>query len=255
MFDTETAQLLQSAPAIPGFDPRALPRLLAGRYVDAVTARLSGKHAGEDRQDGEGEQWSLKRIADAYEIVTSTHPGGKGPPSSAFVVGMARQIAATASTDEAINDRLEPLFSRDRIDPAIIAALLFMIAESYADARYAAKAIEKAIKLERAEQPVVAAVLAAHIRDLASGNLEEILERAAERDAPKFTSPDLEMRAVDVLYETLVAGVVMLAAEILGREVPRVIPKRFDTAVAPRGCGKEVSNPPFARCHFDSGKE
>ena len=42
MFDAATAQLLRSAPSVPGLDPEDIPALLTSHYANLVSARLRG---------------------------------------------------------------------------------------------------------------------------------------------------------------------------------------------------------------------
>ena len=42
MFDAATAQLLRSAPAVPGLNPQDIPALLTRHYANLVSARLRG---------------------------------------------------------------------------------------------------------------------------------------------------------------------------------------------------------------------
>jgi hypothetical protein len=74
MFDAATAQLLRSAPGVPGLNPENIPALLTRHYANLVSARLRGS-AGEEARDTEAE-WPLERIADTYELITSINTDG-----------------------------------------------------------------------------------------------------------------------------------------------------------------------------------
>ena len=67
MFDAATSALLRSAPAVPGLDPNDIPQLITEHYAALVSARLRGTSDGKPAD----EHWTLERIADTYEIITS----------------------------------------------------------------------------------------------------------------------------------------------------------------------------------------
>ena len=136
MFDPDTAAMLKTAPPVPGLDPESLPQRLTEHYAALVARRLRTEETAEEA-DG-GDAWSLGRIADTYELITSIHDDEQVRRASAFVAGTAQQILAQAhaATAEAA-PRL--LLSRDHVDPGLAAALLFLAAEQYADAHEAAQ--------------------------------------------------------------------------------------------------------------------
>jgi hypothetical protein len=76
MFDAATAQLLRSAPSVPGLNPADIPALLTSHYANLVSARLRG--ATEEGAASTDEGWTLDRIADTYELITSIHPAFSG---------------------------------------------------------------------------------------------------------------------------------------------------------------------------------
>lgn len=142
MFDPVTAEIMRSAPALPGLNPAELPQLLTAQYAELVARRLRRVEGAEDAAvDGavDGE-WPLARIADAYEIVVSVRRDADYRRAAAFVAGTAHQILAQdlAQTDAAGS---VAIMDRDRIHPAIAAAVLFLVAEQYADAHEAARSI------------------------------------------------------------------------------------------------------------------
>ena len=82
MFDAATAQLLRSAPAVPGLNPQDIPALLTRHYANLVSARLRGAVDGPGEA---GEAWPPERIADTYELIASLHTDGALRRASAFV--------------------------------------------------------------------------------------------------------------------------------------------------------------------------
>lgn len=220
MFDAATAALLRSAPAVPGLNPNDIPALLTMHYANLVSARLRG--VSEDPGEGEA-PWSLERIADTYEIITSLQPGSEMRRASAFVAGTAQQILARRSLAAEPVYSLLPAIDRDQVDPAIAAAVLFLAAEQYADANEAASLI----RTEREGQHYEATILAEHVADLARGRLNGIVERGG-RWRRRRRYADMEEQALVALLETLATGIEILASHFLNMPVPDAAAGRFD---------------------------
>lgn len=222
MFDAATANLLRSAPELPGLDPETLPAVLTTHYAQLASIRLRG--SGGDEED-EASPWSLERIADTYELVVSLRPEGSERAAAAFVAGTARQILARRQAVINSEDDLPPNIDRDRLDPSLAAAIMFLASEQYADANEAAAHI----RAGRPNQTYEATILSEHISDLSQGRLTSILERAARWRRP-FTHIDLEARALAALLEALSAGIEVLAAQMLHVAIPEPTGFRFDTS-------------------------
>jgi hypothetical protein len=233
MFDPITAALLRTAPALPELNPATLPQMLTARYAELVarrlrrieTAEVVEPSAGEGEPSGEERPWPLTRIADAYELVASIHDDPDIRRAAAFVAGTAQQILAQESA-AASDASVAPILDRDRVDPALAASILFLAAEQYADANEAAQRI----RITDGQQDYVATLLAEDIRDLAVGNLGGIIERARGRPEHFTSRGGLEDRGTTALFESLIAGIELLAAEILGEDVPANAAGRFDGA-------------------------
>ena len=220
MFDATTAALLRSAPAMPGLDPGNIPALLTAQYANLAAARLRGDDEGLDDLV---EAWSLERLADTYEILTSLTTDDAVRRPAAFVAGTAQQILARRQA--AIPDQRPPNIDRDRVDPSIAAAVLFLSAEQYADANEASLAIRPNVGGQLYE----AEILSEDIADLARGRLNEILARSARwRRRNRYF--DLDERALAALLEALITGVELLAANLLHEPLPEGIAGRFDSA-------------------------
>jgi superfamily II DNA/RNA helicase len=224
MFDAATAQLLRSAPPVPGLDPQNIPALLTRHYANLVSARLSG--TGGTASDGEG-GWTLERISDTYELVTSLQTEGSVRKAAAFVAGTAQQILARRQAASPAGPAVVANVDRDRVDPTIAAALLFLAAEQYADANEAAAQILP----RRDGQSYEATILSENVADLARGQLDRIYERASRWRARR-REVGLEEQALAALLEALIVGLEMLAARFLGLPTPQPAIGRFDTARA-----------------------
>ena len=209
MFDAITSQLLQSAPSLPGLDSGQLPQLLTRHYAELVSARLKGDM---DNVLPEG-QWSLERIADAYEIIASIEEEPALRRAAAFVAGTAQQIISRR-LDEPDDDNILLPIDRDGVNASAAAAILFLVAEQYADANEASFAIPA----DRGPREIKA--LGKHIKDLARGHLNSILQRANRWRQQEPTRGSIQMRALRLLVATISEGIELLAADIMSAEVP-----------------------------------
>lgn len=220
MFDAATASLLRSAPELPGLDPNELPAILTTHYAELASMRLRG----DDDKTVEEDDWSLERIADTYELVVSLEPEAPARAAAAFVAGTAQQILSRRQLSTSAEDDLPPNIDRDRLDPSLASAILFLASEQYADANEAAGSINTG----RTGQIYEATVLSEHISDLAKGRLTQILERAARWRRP-IAYIDWDVRALAALLEALSTGIEILAAQMLRMPVPEETGLRFET--------------------------
>lgn len=224
MYDSDSAAILSSAPALPGFDPSSLPSALTRLYAGLASSRLSAGGDGvESTQVADG--WSIERIADSYELLAtvSEEPAVRRP--SAFVAASARQILARR--EAFMPEQNVIIVDRDYLDPAISSTILFLIAEQYADANEAALAIRN----YEGEQPYECTILAKHIADLACGRLVEVIERAGQWRRQSLPT-GIDDRALYALVETTCCGIELLASEILAVPQPFAIANRYPSASA-----------------------
>lgn len=222
MFDVETSRLLRSAPEMPGLNPDSLPAILTRHYTNLASARLAGVDNSTNDSD---EDWSLERIADTYELLASLCVEHKFRAPSAFVAATAQQIIARYQEKENLGFGEFANVDRDRVDPTLAAALLFLAAEQYADANEAAGAI----KTKKENQLYEATILSISISDLARGRLTSILERANRwRKIGSFSS--IDEKALASLLEVLVTGIEIFAANLLHTEAPSPAAERFESA-------------------------
>ena len=224
MFDAQTASLLRSAPSFPGMDSTDIPQILTRHYAELVSERLRGNQ--EDLLEVPLGAWSLDRIADTYEIVTSLEPNPELRRAAAFVAGTAQQIISRRQVPSA-DDPVSPLLSRNSLDATVAAALLFLAAEQYADAREAGSSISA----NRGSYEVQ--ILGEHIKDLVSGRLESIVQRASRwrrEDQPLRGS--VQNQALRALADALSEGLELLAVDMMSAPLPSAMPRRFQGAQA-----------------------
>lgn len=222
MFDPITAQLLRSAPAVSGLAPEEIPALLTRHYATLVSTRLRG---GADDSANTQEDWPLERIADTYELIASISSDRVTRASSAFVAGTAQQILARQLSSKDLSSAHQPNVDRNRVDLTLSAAILFLVAEQYADANEAASRIS----INQDTQSYEASILTENLIDLAQGKLRPIITRAGRRRRESNTALDIESRALAALLETLSSGIEHLAADFLGVSPPDSKVRRFDT--------------------------
>jgi superfamily II DNA/RNA helicase len=219
MFDAQTAALLRSAPAVPGFDPDLLPAFLTYQYANLASYRLGGLDSASDEQ---GDEWTLERLADTYELTAALQIEPQMSRASAFVAATAQQIIARrekADPDTAIF----PNIDQHRLDPALSAVLLFLLAEQFADANEATAAIN----LDTDIQTYEATILTEHIIDLGKGRLHEIVRRSERWRVPRKFQ-DLEEKALAALFESLATGIELFAADFLKLNAPETVSGRYD---------------------------
>lgn len=208
MYDPETASLLRSAPELPNLNSKDLPRLLTNHYAQIVSIRLGGTQQ-LDAQD----EWSLEKIADAYELIVSVtdEPSIRRP--SAFVAASAQLILSRRQEFFSGTNVLIVNISRDFLSPKLAAILLFLSAEQFADAHEAASQISNSPP----NQHTLDAVITSHIIDLAQGNLSNIISRGKVRERLSFPLKPNEETATLAMLHFLANGIELIANRALGQ--------------------------------------
>ena len=225
MFDSVTAALLRSAPALPGLSPDDLPSLFTLHYTELVSVRLRGDPNTFEEQFSH--EWTLDKIADAYELLVSTLEDSQQKRASAYVAATAHQILSRRNKENVSTEEEENSYgiTRDAVPSDVAAALLFLIAEQYADAHEASLAID----LPNAGL-YESRILIENIRDLANGQLDSILARATRWRKRKGRVSSLQEQALRESLNALITGVEMLAANILNKAYESVATTPYDSA-------------------------
>ena len=73
----------------------------------------------------------------------------------------------------------------------------------------------RSARIVQERQTFVATLLAEDIQDLSSGRLNNILDRAGRRPEHFRVGDDLEERGTATLFESLIVGMELFAAEVL----------------------------------------
>lgn len=213
MFDSVTATLLRSAPALPDLTPDSLPSILTLHYAKLVSMRLRGECPNLGEQASQ--RWPLEKIADAYELIASTLEESQPKRSSAFVAATAHQILSRRNKELATTNGNGTFgITREAVPPDVTSALLFLIAEQYADANEASLAIALPNEASYESQ-----ILTKNIRELACGRLPLILERSTMWRPKKVEYLSLQDHALIIMLNTLIEGVEILAADILAKKL------------------------------------
>ena len=203
MFDSETVDLIRSAPPLEGLELDDLPKVLTRAYsrIVALRMRLRATLSAEAYEAELGEMSrELETIALTQEAFVAATPDRENRASAAFVAASAHQLRFSAerlsSPDEAPS-RL----TIEAIAPEIASTLMFLIAGRAADAAQMSRTVRFG------DGGSVEDNLRRSIVNLARGQLESILARewtppgdfgfedaAATtalwgRDAPRSTRP------------------------------------------------------------------
>lgn len=208
MFDPVTSSLIATAPPLEGVDLNELPKEFTHAFADIVAARIRMRENLDTRLSSElvDSLLRMQRIAATHEALVALLPDRENRGAAAFVAAMAYQTYALGQS------LTSPARTSSYVDGSSASAdlcstLLFMIAESYADAAEASKAIS--IDPERASANETALLMS--IAHLAKGELRAI----SAMEVPEFdrTLP-LESQAEQALVQELFRGVRNLAVQL-----------------------------------------
>jgi hypothetical protein len=227
MFDADTVALIEQAPALPGLDLKNLPRRLTEAYATLVSARIRLRAVADDQplpDDIHERVTQTNRLAFSQEALVSALGERENRAAAAFVGGAAHHVGLLANKIGQRSPRASRLLL-ESIPPEVSATLLFLIAESSADAGEMAKAI-----VVETDDAVEAALLDA-IAQLANRRLQPILD-AVLPVADQILVGNRQEQAVRALYFMLLQGVRHLAEELLGRT--------HDDSAPVRGSGRQL---------------
>jgi superfamily II DNA/RNA helicase len=211
MFDSDTAALIASAPALPELDLADLPQQLTNAYATLVSARIRLQKLAEDDplpEDIARIVNEMRRLAFSHEAFVSVLGDRENRTAAAFVAGSAHHVTLLADKLRTRGLRSSHL-TLEGISPEVSATILFLIAESSADAAEMAKAI-----VVNTEDVVEAALLTAIVH-LANGRLRQILNIVMPESERNLAGNRYD-QAVRALYFLLLRGIRTMAAKMLG---------------------------------------
>ena len=199
MFDQETEKLLRAAPSLSDFDANELPQILTKQYAELVIKRANSESDSYDLS-------LIIKIAETYEIASFVEKKADLRKSCAFVAATAYQLLYQIDTNETST------LTQDQINPIIIATVLFLLSEQYADAREAAKKIPK-----NNDDHIIIKTLCETISSLASGNLHKIIDRTLKiNDIHIKKNLGLEIQATLTLYLEILKGIETFVSYLVG---------------------------------------
>ncbi|MCY4559105.1 MAG: DEAD/DEAH box helicase [Chloroflexi bacterium] len=210
MFDPSTAALIRSAPQLDELDRDNLPDQLSATYAKIVTTRLRLR-SGEDVDTDELEKLIAdnRRLAFTNEAFVSASPDRDNRAAAAFVAATAHQLVFNAQRI-LTPDTPRSFLDASGVSPDISAMLLFLVAESSADAEEMAQWVSPE---DDADDRVESALILA-LRNLSVGRLRAITgSELPSKSAVRRPNPS--DAASSALYFTLLKGVRALALQML----------------------------------------
>ena len=175
MYDPSTADLIRRTPPLDGLDRESLPDQLSESYAKIVSARLRLR-AGHIVDDEELVELvsHLRCLAFTNEALVSVSPTRDDRASAAFVSATARQLVFNI---ERIREpeALPSFLHIHCISPDIAAMLLFLVAETSADA------LEMVQRIKPEAEDSVEGLLITALQALAQGRLHAIVGAALPR--------------------------------------------------------------------------
>ncbi|MGH0281363.1 DEAD/DEAH box helicase [Sinorhizobium meliloti] len=208
MFDPVTTALISTGPTLDGVDLDDLPKQFTRAFADIVAARVRLRDDPEAVLS-EGLVATLlrmRRLAAAHEALVALLPDRENRVAAAFIAATAHQTYAFGETVRQ-NEPRKSYIESATVSPEVCTTLLFMVADSFADAAEASKAIrpdqDRATEIEKA--------LLLSIARLARGELRAI----STMENPAFDlESSLDAQAQQALLYELFTGVKNLAAQL-----------------------------------------
>jgi ATP-dependent RNA helicase DOB1 len=205
MYNSITESIIAQTPDIIGIDTEQLPKYLTKVYTKIVSIRKKLRK-GKIPKSIKRDVIELRKLANNLETLTILHRAHPHHISAAFVAGTAHQLLQLIHLDK--NSQNPVSIDRESISSSISAIMLFLIAESPADAAEVSKRINPTTSDIRKNQLISA------IQFLAEGQMGKL--RSQETIQKSFTEDQLEQEAEDYLWSLLLKGLQQIAEELLG---------------------------------------
>lgn len=203
MYDSSTADLIRNTPPLGGLDRDALPDTFTQAFarLAAIRVRLrAGEVAAEDLDPIR--QFS-KRLAQTNEVLVASSSNRENRRSAAFVAGTAYQLVYQIDILSGVHSQRTHL-AEDAVTADVSAMLLFLIAESSADAADVSQRVH--IAGDGLEAELLRALV-----DLAQGRVNRINER-------QLPAPERSVQsATDALYHLILHAVKQFSLALAGR--------------------------------------
>ena len=202
MYDSTTAGLIRNAPPLRGLDRNALPDRFTESFAQIAAVRMSLR-AGDEAPDLGDTMRFARRLAQTNEALVALTPDREDRQSAAFVAATAYQLVHQINFLSGA-DEVSTQLTTTAITPDVSAMLLFLIAESSADATEVARRI-------RAGDAELERELLDTLVELARGRVNDITRR------PLLGADETVMDATDALYHLILRGVRCLAEDLAGQ--------------------------------------
>ena len=208
MYDPATADLIRATPELPELDRDTLPDRLTGAFAQIAALRVRLRAGDGPPEELIPIRQFAHRLAQTNEALVALTPARENRRSAAFVAATAYQLVYQIDALSNVEETPSRLTST-AISPVISAMLLFLVAESSADATEVARRVRP--PAAALEQELVRTLV-----DLARGQLRSITQRAlppSDTVAQSF-GPDA---ASNALYLLILRGVRRLAFDLAGQ--------------------------------------
>lgn len=232
MYDERTADLIRSAPDLPGLDRNRLPEQLSQAFAEIVSARIALRDTETPAGDISETIAFARKLAATNEVLVTTSPERENRRAASFVAASAHQLVHQAEALLGLASRTTT-FTADAISSDVSAMLLFLIAGSSADATEVARALRSPAE-DRLQHELVL-----NLGWLARGMIGTILNQERTPVTEMITGEGVDgTRAARALYHRLLEGVRALAAVLGGipdadRERPAAVFRGVAKAAKP----------------------
>lgn len=203
MYDSTTADLIRGAPSLRDLDCDSLPDRFTEAFARVAAIRVHLRTGEEPDEDLTETKQFAKRLAQTNEALVAVSPARTDRRSAAFVAATAYQLLYQIEAVSAVADQ-ETALGPAAITADVSAMLLFLIAESSADATEVSQRIH-VVGAELQEE------LLRTLVDLAQGRLGAI------NDRPLVASDRVVRSATDALYHLILRSVRDLALILAGQ--------------------------------------
>jgi len=211
MYNSYTEDQIKRIPQIGDIDVQRLPQYLTRVYAKIVSLRrqfverrdLNVPELLEDIR-------MLRSLTNNLETILLTNPDHTEKESIAFVSATAHHLLLKIFSSEVLEvDDDHNIFSRSTISPQVSAIILFLIANSQADAS------EVANNFDQKTGGNIQRRLFHSIKNLAKGDITAIIRA----DEIKITDEsDLEEQALNILWDYCIKGIKRLANRLVGNK-------------------------------------
>ena len=207
MYDPATAELIRATPELPDLDRTALPDRLTEAFAQVAALRVRLRAGDSPPEELRSTREFARELAQTNEALVALNPNRQDRRAAAFVAGTAYQLVHQIDALSGVSDPAARLESTS-IAPVVSAMLLFLVAESSADATEVAHRVRPPI-------PPIERELILTLVDLARGQLRRITQRESSRpeDVAQSFGPDAASTA---LYHLILRAVRRLAADLSG---------------------------------------